>query len=216
MIIDFLLSDKENMKPIFISGPHGCGKTAFINELLKNNEVFEKDEFYLDFVNDLATISSMSIFEKCLLRLYHRFYTAEQAILSCQKYTENKILIVDRSIYDSMVYNVVEYKLGTITEWQYNFLMDIAEKALEIIKPYTIILNPATGEVVTYLNGRSKKGERKKRDILCAREDTVEYISLMHEEYEKVSQNFKVLYATGNQAENVQNVNEWIKGILAN
>ena len=75
------------MNVVFISGPHGCGKTAFMEALLEKSEVYIKDSFFLDFVNDLPAISHMSIFEKCLLRLYHRFYTAQQANLKCKKKT---------------------------------------------------------------------------------------------------------------------------------
>lgn len=57
------------MNVVFISGPHGCGKTAFMEALLEKSEVYIKDSFFLDFVNDLPAISHMSIFEKCLLRL---------------------------------------------------------------------------------------------------------------------------------------------------
>ena len=78
------------MNVVFISGPHGCGKTAFMEALLEKSEVYIKDSFFLDFVNDLPAISHMSIFEKCLLRLYHRFYTAQQANLKCKKNNDNK------------------------------------------------------------------------------------------------------------------------------
>lgn len=84
--IEKYLWKDDVMNVVFISGPHGCGKTAFMEALLEKSEVYIKDSF-LDFVNDLPAISHMSIFEKCLLRLYHRFYTAQQANLKCKKTT---------------------------------------------------------------------------------------------------------------------------------
>lgn len=75
--IEKYLWKDDVMNVVFISGPHGCGKTAFMEALLEKSEVYIKDSFFLDFVNDLPAISHMSIFEKCLLRLYHRFYTAQ-------------------------------------------------------------------------------------------------------------------------------------------
>lgn len=202
------------MNVIFVSGPHGCGKTGFMNSLLKDSDVFVKDEFYLDFVNDLPAIEHMSIFEKCLLRLYHRFYTAEKAKLECEKCNSNKIILVDRSIYDSMVYNVVEREMGTINEKQYSFLTDIAEKSLEIIKPYTIVLNPNSQGVVEYLQQRRQKGERNKRDFLCSREDTTEYISMMHNEYKKLESVENVLCLSGSMDENIQDTYNWIDKII--
>lgn len=139
------------MNVVFISGPHGCGKTAFMEALLEKSEVYIKDSFFLDFVNDLPAISHMSIFEKCLLRLYHRFYTAQQANLKCKKNNDNKILLVDRSIYDSIVYNTVEHNMGTLTEFQYNFLSNIEQKALEIVNPYSAYNTWGTSETSALL-----------------------------------------------------------------
>lgn len=85
--IEKYLWKDDVMNVVFISGPRGCGKTAFMEALLEKSEVYIKDSFFLDFVNDLPAISHMSIFEKCLLRLYHRFYTAQQANLKCKKTT---------------------------------------------------------------------------------------------------------------------------------
>ena len=88
------------MKPIFIAGPHGSGKTTLISKLIVKSDRFIKDDYEIDFSNDMETLSSMTIFEKCLIRLYHRFYTAELAIKKCGMSKENdKILVVDRSIY---------------------------------------------------------------------------------------------------------------------
>lgn len=185
--IEKYLWKDDVMNVVFISGPHGCGKTAFMEALLEKSEVYIKDSFFLDFVNDLPAISHMSIFEKCLLRLYHRFYTAQQANLKCKKNNDNKILLVDRSIYDSIVYNTVEHNMGTLTEFQYNFLSNIEQKALEIVNPYTVILNPDSKKVVNYLEQRAKRGGREKRNRLCRREDTLEYISMMHDEYSKIA-----------------------------
>ena len=33
------------MNVVFISGPHGCGKTAFMEALLEKSEVYIKDSF---------------------------------------------------------------------------------------------------------------------------------------------------------------------------
>lgn len=119
------------MKPIFIAGPHGSGKTTLISKLIVKSDRFIKDDYEIDFSNDMETLSSMTIFEKCLIRLYHRFYTAELAIKKCGMSKENdKILVVDRSIYDSLVYIEVEYKLGELSDEQYHKLREIVDNSL--------------------------------------------------------------------------------------
>lgn len=72
------------MKPIFIAGPHGSGKTTLISKLIVKSDRFIKDDYEIDFSNDMETLSSMTIFEKCLIRLYHRFYTAELQLRSAE------------------------------------------------------------------------------------------------------------------------------------
>lgn len=57
------------MKPIFIAGPHGSGKTTLISKLIVKSDRFIKDDYEIDFSNDMETLSSMTIFEKCLIRL---------------------------------------------------------------------------------------------------------------------------------------------------
>lgn len=52
------------MKPIFIAGPHGSGKTTLISKLIVKSDRFIKDDYEIDFSNDMETLSSMTIFEK--------------------------------------------------------------------------------------------------------------------------------------------------------
>lgn len=158
------------MKPIFIAGPHGSGKTTLISKLIVKSDRFIKDDYEIDFSNDMETLSSMTIFEKCLIRLYHRFYTAELAIKKCGMSKENdKILVVDRSIYDSLVYIEVEYKLGELSDEQYHKLREIVDNSLAMIEPYTVVLNPNPEEIVRRLEIRRATGTRKKRSDVCSR-----------------------------------------------
>ncbi len=51
------------MKPIFIAGPHGSGKTTLISKLIVKSDRFIKDDYEIDFSNDMETLSSMTIFD---------------------------------------------------------------------------------------------------------------------------------------------------------
>ena len=51
------------MNVVFISGPHGCGKTAFMEALLEKSEVYIKDSFFycdciIDFILHNRQISN--------------------------------------------------------------------------------------------------------------------------------------------------------------
>ena len=61
--IEKYLWKDDVMNVVFISGPHGCGKTAFMEALLEKSEVYIKDSFFFVFLNDLPAISYISIFE---------------------------------------------------------------------------------------------------------------------------------------------------------
>lgn len=199
------------MKVIFISGPHGSGKTTLISKLIKNSDKFIKDDFEIDFSNEMESLSIMTIFEKCLIRLYHRFYIAERAIEKCRNSKCNKILIVDRSIYDSLVYIEVEYLLGELTKEQYKKLREITDSALEMIKPYTIILNPDPNEVVNRLNNRRIMGTRNKRDMLCYREDNIDYVKMMSIEFSKKYSNENMIHISDNEIDEIEAICKWIE-----
>ncbi len=202
------------MKPIFIAGPHGSGKTTLISKLVGGSSQYIKDDLEFDFSTEIESLPVMTIFEKCLLRLYHRFYTAELAIKKCNETDKDGILIVDRSIYDSLVYIEVEYKLGELSEEQYKKLRNIVDNSLDMIKPYTVILNPEVDEVVNRLMVRRESGSRKLRDKLCAREDNADYVGLMNDEFVKLYNNDRVLRISNNEEADIEIINKWINEVV--
>lgn len=191
--------------PVYISGPHGSGKTTLIEKLLKADLSLCESSFEIDFLKEFPTISYMTPYERCVLRTYHRLFVGEYNT----RKEGNDIILVSRGIYDSIAYGATEYALGEMTKEEYGVLQKI--NALGIARrPLTIILNPPVDIILERLTERRKKGTRKERDIMCAREDTYEYVKLVHDELEKYKDNADVLYILDNDKDNIEKVLEWI------
>lgn len=198
-------------KTIFLSGPHGSGKTSFINTLIEKYPKFKKNNFEIDFLKEYPSMPNMNMFERCLLRLYHRFYTAELTE-KISKDTDS-IILVDRGIHDSLAYSNVEYGLGEMDAAHHNLLIQIGNTCVDMLKPYTIILNPPVDVIMDRLHKRKLEGTRPEREILCAREDTQEYVERIHNEFEKFKNEKNVLYLTDNDLTAEALVTEWLKSL---
>ncbi len=119
-----------------------------------------------------------------------------------------------RSIYDSLVYIEVEYKLGELSDEQYHKLREIVDNSLAMIEPYTVVLNPNPEEIVRRLEIRRATGTRKKRDQMCAREDNVDYVGKMNDEFIKIYSNKNVININNNEDEDIKKINDWINGTV--
>ena len=208
--------------PIYVSGPHGSGKTTMINKILASRNDFLESDFDINFLKQFPSMSVMNAFERCTVRLYHRIYTAlyaNQYCLDINKISKNnptKAVLVSRSIYDSLVYSRTEYLLGQMTDEEYSILNSICENALRTINCHVIILNPPTDIIISHLDKRRKFNERTEREVLCAREDTYEYVSLVHNEFSKLRNYDNVLYLTDNEEGSIEKVFDWIVDIMNN
>lgn len=198
-------------KVIFISGPHGSGKTTLLEKLKEKYGFIEKEKYQIDFLKEYPSIPYMNMFERCSLRLYHRFYVGEITMEIAA--TEEKIFLVDRGIYDSLAYSNVEYLVNEIDDEQYELLMQMGNNCLEMLKPNTIILNPPVETIVNRLDCRRASGICHERDVLCAREDTLDYVSKLHEEFEKYKFDKNVLYITDNDNEAEKEIIKWINSL---
>ncbi|MCM1285684.1 MAG: deoxynucleoside kinase [Acetobacter sp.] len=205
--------------PIYISGPHGSGKTTLINKI-KNEEIFIENDFDINFLKQFPSMAIMNAYECCLLRLYHRIYTAIYASQKVEKANSfakcksSEFLLVSRSIYDSLVYSQTEYSLGQMSKDEYNTLNTIAMNALQYINPYVIILNPSIDTILARLEKRKRFNERVEREKLCAREDTYEYVKKVHEAFLKYKDNDNVLYLTDNDDDSIQQIVKWIEKLI--
>lgn len=204
---------------IYISGPHGSGKTTLINNLLNNNSLFTENDFDINFFHDFPSMEVMNAFERCLVRLYHRIYTAIYTKDQCKIENESsnsiqKVLLVSRSIYDSVAYSQTEFLLSQMTNKEHDILKSIETNALNIVKPYTIILNPPVDVILSHLAKRKKYNERADRELLCSREDTYQYVKLVHDAFVQFKNNQNVLYITDNDDLSIKIILEWIENLF--
>lgn len=199
------------MPVVYVSGPHGSGKSTLIQKLTALNLGILKNTFEIDFMKDFPSMPTMSIFEKCLLRLYHRFYTAKYAESICDQLPDdNKVMLIDRSLYDSLAYINTENELGELSAKEYQTLISISRNAISMINPRTIILNPDVDIVLSRLERRRQMGIRKERDLLCAREDTYTYVNCVHNALEQLQNNGNILYIKDNSDREIEKIIKWL------
>ncbi|MFD1956887.1 AAA family ATPase [Paenibacillus thailandensis] len=177
--------------PIFVSGPHGSGKTTLINKLKAKHDIFFENDFDIDFLTEFPNIKKLSNFERCLIRLYHRIYLTSHAN-SLAAGNPEKVIITSRGIYDSAAYIHTYKKLN----W---FSSENSEKLNFIVNnsgfnPYTIVLNPPPEVVTERLEGRRSQGTRKERDEVFISEDSKEFVESICEYFRSLKNNDNVLY----------------------
>lgn len=199
------------ISPIFVSGPHGSGKTTMINHLLKD-QIFLENDFDIDFLKECPSISTMTHFEKCLTRLYHRMYVTSYSESVAADYPGRAIL-TSRGIYDSLGYINSYEKVGWLTKEQARKLNFIVTNPH--ILPHTIILNPGPDVVKERLNARIKNGSRSNRDKVFNYEDTDEFVEILCTSFEAMKDYPNVLYLEDNGEEDMQRVRNWVSNMAA-
>lgn len=197
------------MHPIFISGPHGGGKSTIIRELSKS-DLFIENDFDIDFTIDFPSIASLSSFERSLVRLYHRFFVANYAH-TLAKNNPDKFILTNRTVYDSEAYINVYKDLGWISESEFEKLNFVIKNFT--LKPHTTILNPPLEVLKARLNKRRDVATRAMRDKIFKDEDSDDFIGKLHNQFKKFKNLPNVLYIEDNSEAEIQKIVKWAKSL---
>jgi thymidylate kinase len=196
--------------PIFISGPHGGGKSTLVDKLKSSSDLFLENDFDIDFTIDFPSISSLSHFERSLMRLYHRFFIASYA-QKLAKENPGKVILTNRTVYDSGAYINAYHELKWISEDQFQKL-DFVTKNFSL-RPYAIILNPPLEVIKNRLGKRRDKATRTNRDKIFKNEDSDEFLENLYNYFTKFKNRDGVVYVEDNNEIAIQKIIAWVKDI---
>jgi len=201
---------KNIYPPVFISGPHGGGKSTLIEKLKQNTDLFLENNFDIDFTVDFPSISALSHFERSLLRIYHRFFIAGYAE-KLAKENPGKVILTNRTIYDSEAYINSYHELKWITEDQFQKLNFVINNFT--VRPHAIILNPPFELIKNRLGKRRGEATRTNRDRIFKNEDSDEFLNKLHHYFTQFKDKEKFVYIEDNDEVAVQKIIDWAKTI---
>ncbi|MBI4095006.1 MAG: deoxynucleoside kinase [Candidatus Liptonbacteria bacterium] len=196
--------------PIFISGPHGGGKSTLVDKLKNSSDLFLENDFDIDFTIDFPSISSLSHFERSLMRLYHRFFITNYA-QKLAKENPVKVILTNRTVYDSEAYINAYHELKWISEDQFQKL-DFVIKNFSL-RPYAIILNPPLEVIKNRLGKRRDEATRTNRDKIFKNEDSDEFLENLYNYFTKFKNRNGVVYVEDNNEIAIQKITAWVKDI---
>lgn len=194
-------------QPLFLSGPHGGGKTTLVEKLKRHSNIFTDNDFDIDFTVDFPSIASLSDFERSLLRLYHRFFIANYANILAKE-NPGKVILTNRTVYDSEAYIRAYKDLGWISEEQYNKLEKIIKNLT--YRPRTIVLNPPVEVIIGRLEKRRVSATRTNRDRIFKNEDSDIFVGRLHSYFEDLRDQQNILYIEDNGDEEVDKIMSWL------
>ncbi len=189
---------------VFLSGPHGGGKTTLANKLAES--------FPSILLPTLKTItpSFTELPERQVLKLCQKAIENYEA-LQIARAEPDKLILGNRCIYDGYAYSSAFQSLGWVTKEEHRQLIDFSRFAFprEVQEPYAIILNPPFEVVWEHLNHRWQCDGKKWR------EENKAYAQAACEAYKPFQENPKVLYLEDN--ESLDRVLGWLEtAILIN
>jgi deoxyadenosine/deoxycytidine kinase len=191
------------MNLVFISGPHGAGKTTLVNNLAEDSKVIH--------VPELMTKTPKfhtEPFERMILKIYQRCIENYEAREIAKKMPD-KIVIGNRCIYDTQCYAEAYHRLGWISNEEKASIDRLTKDAyFEYFQaPTAIVLNPPIEVLKEHLKERWCKGEKKYR------EDDMDYLRAAAEAYTEaylMQDRPQVLYITDNGSRERAWIREWL------
>lgn len=197
-------------QPIFISGPHGGGKSTLLDQLQKGRDLFLENDFDIDFTVDFPSIIFLSHFERSLIRLYHRFFIANHAH-SLAKAHPAKIILTNRTVYDSEAYINAYREFKWISEDQFQKLDFVIKNFTH--RPCAIILNPSIEVIKNRLAKRRGEATRTKRDKIFEAEDSDLFLESLYGYFEKLKGKGNILYIEDNGEAEIEKIIAWTKDV---
>lgn len=181
-----------------------------IEKLAKKYAMFLINDFDIDFTVDFPHLSSLSAFERSLIRLYHRIFIAHYAKNLSQK-GPGKLILTNRSVYDSEAYINVYRKLGWISEKEFKKLDFIMKNFNHV--PRVVVLNPPLGVLLKRLRKRGKAGSRMVRDKIFKKEDSIVFLKNLSAYFTKFKSRKNVLYIEDNLDKEIEKILAWSKTV---
>jgi thymidylate kinase len=163
---------------VYFSGPHGAGKSSLIRGICEYSSDFIAYPDRLKF----AHVDEPALRQKSKIAKIFQEYCDQ---LDFEKENPDKIVLGDRCIYDCMVYSNAYQKIGWISAEQNNDNKRLSEILNECYPSHLVVLNPRYETLVSHIQQRWKRGEKKWR------EENQGYLKAVHDEFESLPEYFR-------------------------
>lgn len=190
---------------VFLSGPHGSGKTTLGNQITRVDASVMAPELYSRNIKFNTEPESRLLLKICG-RSIENFEYYELA-----RQNPNKIILGNRCIYDQQVYNRVYQRKGWISQEALELANVLSRNFYmpELRNPRAIILNPGFDICKKHLEKRwNEKGKKW-------REEDEEYLNLACGEYSKLKDDKKIFYINHeidlNDLSEATKITNWMK-----